>query len=599
MNRMLLAIKKQGSLFLRALFATCHAPNATRNETCPKPCATSHVPYAICHMLFAGLLLAGACATIQPERAQDHVLAYVNGDPITIELMETAFSDSHQGHSAFLAGQGVVREVLQKVIDKQLLLQEARRIDLDIDPEIERLVERQRASRAFRQFFQDKIAGQVVISQEAILSAHKRMSDRFQARHILVGSREEAQKVYDRIKAGADFAEVALEVSQADTAVKGGYMGIISWGRLDSELEDQLWPLQLGEVSQPFETGDGWNLLYVTEKRSGPSPDLHRATSQISAVLTNRERKRLSELLLRDLTGRWNARINEAALRAVLQAREPQELKPGLVLAEVGDEKITLEQIRPRVDWGKVRKLAEPVALRSLRSLLEESDLFPILVEKEALAQGYGQRAEIEKEVEALRNRLAVDRLLGRVAFAKLEVSDDEARAYWETHKEKFTEKEAVNLSLIVLDSESEAKQVLTDLQTGADFAATARIKSTDQGSAQSGGALGWINKGSLQPDLERAAFSLKKGESGLIQMRESHIIVRIDDKKPERLKPFSEVKEQAKGLALEEKSRQSLKIWLTKLREAAVIEIDEGAINRAAAEYEGKFRKKAGQTHG
>ena len=558
--------------------------------------ATGYVLRATSYALF--LVFVGGCSTarsISPETP----LAHVNGDPITVELMETAFSESHQGHSAFLAGQGVVREVLQKVIDKQLLLQEARRIDLDIDPEIERLVERQRATRAFRQFFQDKIASQVVISQEAILTAHKRMSDRFQARHVLVGSREEAQKVYDRIKAGADFAEVALEVSQADTAVKGGYMGIISWGRLDSELEDQLWPLQLGEVSQPFETGDGWNLLYVTEKRSGPSPDLHRVTSQISTVLTNRERKRLSELLLRDLTGRWNARINEAALRAALQAREPQELKPGLVLAEVGDEKITLEQIRPRIDWGKVRKLAEPVALRSFRSVIEESELFPILVEKEALAQGYGQRAEIEKEVEALRNRLAVDRLLGRVAFANLEVSGDEALAYWETHKEKFTEKEAVNLSLIVLDSESEAKQVLTDLQTGADFAATARIKSTDQGSAQSGGALGWINKGSLQPDLERAAFSLKKGESGLIQMRESYFIARIDDKKSERLKPFSEVREQAKGLALEEKSRQSLKIWLTKLREAAVIEIDEGAIKRAAAEYEGKFRKKAGQTHG
>jgi parvulin-like peptidyl-prolyl isomerase len=512
--------------------------------------------------------------------------------------METAFGESHQGHSAFLAGQGVVREVLEKVIDKQLLLQEARRIDLDIDPEIQRLVEKQRAARAFQQFFQDKITRQVVISQETILSAHKRMSDRFQARHILVGSREEAQKVYDRIQAGADFAQVAQEVSQADTSVKGGYMGIISWGRLDAELEDQLWPLQLGEVSQPFETTEGWNLLYVTEKRSGEPPDLHKATSQISAVLTNRERRRLSELLLRDLMGRWNARINEGALLAIVKGGESRELQPDLVLAEVGDEKITLEQIRPRVDWGKLRKLAEPVALRSFRSFIEENDLFRILVEQEALAQGYGQRPEIEKEVEALRNRLAVDRLLSRVAFANLDVSGDEALAYWETHKEKFTEKEAVNLSVVVLESEGEAKQVLTDLQTGADFAAIARIKSKDQGSAQSGGALGWINKGSLQPDLERAAFSLKKGESGLIQSRESYIIVRIDDKKPERLKLFSEVKEQAKELALEEKSRQRLKIWLTKLREAAVIEIDEGAITRATADYEGKFREKAGQKH-
>jgi peptidyl-prolyl cis-trans isomerase C len=548
------------------------------------------------YLLCALAWVLSGCSAVAPT-SPETTLARVNGEAITVELMETAFSDSHQGHSAFLAGQGVVRQVLEKVIDKELLLQEARRIDLDIDPEIESLVEKQRAARAFQRFFQDKVASQVVISPEAVASAHKRMSDRFQARHILVGSREEAQDLYDRVKAGAEFAQLAREVSQADTAVKGGHMGIVSWGRLDTELEDQLWSLELGEVSRPFETSEGWNLLYVAEKGSGKPPDLHRVTSQINSVLTTRERRRLSELLLRDLTVRWNARINNAALAAVLQARA-EEPKLDLVLAEVGNEKITLEQIRPRVDWNKVRKLAAPVALRSLRSLIEENDLFRLLVEKEALAHGYGQRPEVVKEVEALRNKLAVDRLLSRVAFAGLDIDGDEALAYWDAHKERFTEKEAVQLSVVVLDSESEARQVLTDLQTGSEFAAVARVKSKDQASAQSGGALGWINKGSLQPDLERVAFSLKKAEPELIQSQGSYIVVLLDGRKPERLKPFSEVKEQARQLALEEKSRQRLKTWITKLREAAVIEIDEDAINRATAEYEGKFRDKAGQKH-
>jgi peptidyl-prolyl cis-trans isomerase D len=187
---------------------------------------------------------------------------------------------------------------------------------------------------------------------------------------------------------------------------------------------------------------------------------------------------------------------------------------------------------------------------------------------------------------------------LSRVAFAGLDIDGDEALASWDAHTERFTEKEAVQLSVVVLDSESEARQVLTDLQTGSEFAAVARVKSKDQASAQSGGALGWINKGSLQPDLERVAFSLKKAEPELIQSQGSYIVVRLDGRKPERLKPFSEVKEQARQLALEEKSRQRLKTWITKLREAAVIEIDEDAINRATAEYEGKFRDKAGQKH-
>src|SRR3989337_1109980 len=102
-----------------------------------------------------------------------------------------------------------------------------------------------------------------------------------------------------------------------------------------------------------------------------------------------------------------------------------------------------MSQLLPRIDFQKVQKLADPIALRALHTLLE-GNIFDILVKKEALAQGYGKRAEIEKEVESLRNRLAVEYLLSRVVFATLDASDEEARTYWESHKDKFTEPAAV-----------------------------------------------------------------------------------------------------------------------------------------------------------
>jgi peptidyl-prolyl cis-trans isomerase C len=538
----------------------------------------------------------GACAAVQPDASPENVLAYVNGEPVTIEVVEASFSESHQGHSAFLAGQGAVRQLLEKVIDKQLLLQEANRLGFDHDPQIEHAVERLRAARASEKFYRAEVTQKVSISEKAIAEAHQRMDDRFQARHILVDSREAAEGALGRIRAGAEFGAVALELSHANTAPKGGYLGVIRFGQLEPELEDHLWPLQSGEISDPFETSEGWNLLYISERKSVPSVALEKLRSQILGILTKRETKRRQDVLLRELESRWQPQIDESALRALVTATDKRALAADAPVVMLGNEKITIGQILPRMDFDKLQKLSDPIALRAIRTMLN-ADVLGLLIRKEALAQGYGQRPEIEKECGALREKMAVELLLDRVAFAKLDAGEEEAQAYWQNHSEKFTEPAAAKLGVIFTTAETEARQLLTDLQAGADFAVLARKRSEHRASADLGGDLGWVNKGRLQPEIEKVAFSLKPGEFGIAQLEAGHMLIHLEATRPERLKTFGEAKQQAKELALQEKARATLKLWVTKLREASVIEIDESAIRRAAAAYEEKVRQKAGQT--
>ena len=539
----------------------------------------------------------GGCSTGM-SGSPDTILAQVNGEPVTVELLEEAFSASHQGHTALLAGPGVVRELLQKVIDKQLLLQEARRIDLDHDPEIEHVVEGLRAKRASEQFYRAKIAGDRAISQEAIAEAHKRTGDRIQARQILVESRAAAEKALDRITTGADFAAVAIEISQADTAAKGGYLGIVRWGQLGPEVEENLWSLQPGELGKPFETKDGWNLLSVSERQSGTLPPLEKVTPQIRATLEKRESSRRAEILFQALSSRWRPRIDEAALRALLNARDPKQLSSNAALAAIGDDRVTVAQMLPRLDLDRLHKLAEPIALRALKNLLEE-DIFRILIRKQALAEGYGEKPEIAKEVETVRNDLAVDRLLDRVAFAKIDAGDDDAQTYWRGHEIKFTEPEAVKLSLMLVESESEAQQALKDIQAGADFAGYARKMSKHRPTAELGGQIGWVERGRLQPELEKPAFSLPAGKFGAAKVEGGIMVIWVEARKAARLKPFGEVKEEAKQLVIREKAQATLKLWITKLREAAVIEIDDQAVERAVTAYEKRVRQKAAQKQG
>lgn len=550
--------------------------------------AIRHMPYALFALAFS------ACVTATPEHRPDNALAYVNGEPVTVDQVEASFAESHQGHSAFLAGQGAVRELLEKVIDKQLLLQEAKRVGMDTDPQVDHAVERLRSVRAAERFYRDKVTDQVTISDEAVAEAYKRIGDRFQARHILVATREAAENVLSRVKSGADFGAVAVEVSQANTASKGGYLGVIRFGQLEPELEEKLWPLQSGEVSEPFETSEGWNLLYVVERKSAEElPPLEKVQPQLKGILTKRETKRLQDQLYSEIKSRWKPQVDETIVNRIVAAKDKGELNTDAAIVTIGDDKITLAQLLPRIDFDKMHKLATGVATRAVRNMLQ-TDILGILVRKEALAQGYGKKPEIEKEAETLRDKMATELLLDRVAFAKLDADDAEAEAYWKSHAARFTEPAAVKLSVIFTASEETASKILAQLHDGADFAVIARKMSEHRPSADLGGDLGWVNKGRLQPEIEKVAFALKPGELGMASMEAGYMIVRVDEKKPERLKPFPEIKDQAKELALQEKARETLKVWVTKLREASVIEIDENAINKAAAAYEKKVREKA-----
>jgi peptidyl-prolyl cis-trans isomerase C len=110
---------------------------------------------------FAALLSACAGKTIGPEETP---LAYVNGEAVTARDIEEGFESSHRGHTALLAGKGVVREFLDRSIDRRLLVQEARRIGLEEDPEIREAVKALVAERARTQLYEDEVGKRPQVS---------------------------------------------------------------------------------------------------------------------------------------------------------------------------------------------------------------------------------------------------------------------------------------------------------------------------------------------------------------------------------------------------------------------------------------------------
>jgi len=115
-------------------------------------------------------------------------------------------------------------------------------------------------NRLYRLKIEDAVLADVKIDQEQIWS-----------RHILVDTEEKAKAVLTRLQSGEDFAKVAQEVSTDQaTASSGGDLGWTSKGTLATEYEDAAYKLNIGEISQPVQSSNGWHIIQLLGKEVRP-----------------------------------------------------------------------------------------------------------------------------------------------------------------------------------------------------------------------------------------------------------------------------------------------------------------------------------------
>lgn len=93
------------------------------------------------------------------------------------------------------------------------------------------------------------------------------MTTEVRASHILVKTEQEAKELFNDIKNGKSFAQIAEEKSLCPSGQNGGDLGFFGKGMMVKTFEDAAFDLEVGELSQPVETQFGWHLIQVTDKK--------------------------------------------------------------------------------------------------------------------------------------------------------------------------------------------------------------------------------------------------------------------------------------------------------------------------------------------
>lgn len=142
-------------------------------------------------------------------------------------------------------------------------------------------------------------------------------------------------------------------------------------------------------------------------------------------------------------------------------------------------------------------------------------------------------------------------------------VSDEEIKTYYDKNKDTvFTAGAGATVAHILVANEEKAKSLKAKLDAGADFATLAKENSADPGSKDNGGSLGFVpyNTTKLITEFVNGFKNLKEGEvSQPVKSQYGYHLIKATGLKSAEVIPFNQVKDELKGVLLEEKQGTTL----------------------------------------
>jgi peptidyl-prolyl cis-trans isomerase C len=176
------------------------------------------------------------------------------------------------------------------------------------------------------------------------------------------------------------------------------------------------------------------------------------------------------------------------------------------------------------------------------------------IVVQEATKRGIHKKPEVVMLLDVQRQALLVNAYLQD--YVKTHpISEDALKKEYEKVKASSSGKE-YKARHILVESEDEAKQIITQLKKGGSFDRIAADKSKDQGSKARGGDLDWGPAGRYVPAFGQALGKLKKGETteAPVQTQFGWHVIRLDDERALKFPAYEDVKPQ-----IQQEMRQQL----------------------------------------
>lgn len=299
----------------------------------------------------AAVVMAQAPTAAQrPTTPPDQVVVTVNGDPVyagEVQMAAQRMAQSLSQSGQQVDPQQIGASAMQQLVDGMLLVQEAKRRGLKVDPaivaagvkqaettaggaeQLDATLAQEGLNRArLNTLIEDsdlvnqllrQLGEGIEIADEKVAAFYNENPTFFQApeeveaSHILfkaepdadvetkAAAKAKAEAARKRALAGEDFATLAKELSEGPSGPNGGSLGFFSRDRMVKPFADAAFALKVGGISEVVETQFGYHVIRVDDRREARTVPIEEVQDRIRQGLTQEEQGNKVEALLTGL----------------------------------------------------------------------------------------------------------------------------------------------------------------------------------------------------------------------------------------------------------------------------------------------------------
>ncbi len=237
---------------------------------------------------------------LQTASASD-AIATVNGKPISNKIYE-AYLKYKQAKTPGFDPVKDKQVVIDELVSRELMYQDALKRKLDKNPEITYQIEQQRINllikHAIREATKDNPITEAEMKKEYEAQIKNADLKEFKASHVLLKTEKEAEKIVSELDKGKKIADLAKAFSTGPTGKNGGDLGWFSTSQMVPEFAQTVSEMKKGTYTKtPVQTKFGWHVIYLEDARKREAPTYDSVKRQIALILQNKRVKEYSDKL--------------------------------------------------------------------------------------------------------------------------------------------------------------------------------------------------------------------------------------------------------------------------------------------------------------
>lgn len=452
---------------------------------------------------------------------------------------------------------------LTNLVDDEILIHYALQEKLDrssIAINKKRNIESQQLLNAY---LDKHIFQKCMVTEEDLTDLYLKMNKKIKVSHIYADTRVKADSLYQELTQGADFAKMAEQIF-TDPVLKeqSGSLGYISIDEMDPAFENMVFKMNIGEISHPVKTVEGYSIIRVDDIKGNPfltEQEYLKSKERIKGYALKRKREEMMRRFSAELRTNLQIRINQALVKKLYDLSKKNSFeylseKNSLSLTE-GEKRKTI--VTSTIEKWNVRKLITVLGESPewKRAWIHTQDnledfIAGVVLQKYILGQAFKEnlhkttsyREKVREQYDTYLLTTVETQIKGKIL-----ISTDSLRSYYDHHLKDFTIPQEIRLSAILVDDDVRRDSVRNKLIQGNPFSEVAKQYSIQTYTAQKNGDMGYFRLRELG-DLGQEIFLLNPGEwLGPKTDNNKYLFVQCTEKKKEQQKTFEDVKEEIK----------------------------------------------------